>query len=67
MSAYHRVIFGMCSYPEPEEPVGFFYGKSAAGQSHADRAVFADLLELQRGMIRIGFEKLKILVGQLLN
>jgi len=39
--------------PEPHEPVRSFNGHGTVAKSDTDRPVVADLLEMQRRMVRI--------------
>jgi hypothetical protein len=62
----------MLSDPEPKIFVSQTDGESAVLQRHADRPDFlaapvADLLELQRRVLRIGFQQRKLLVRPSLN
>src|SRR5215213_7582162 len=53
--------------PEPKEIVTLLQGKSAVGDTDADRPILSDSFEVERGMRRIVLPELEALSGQRLN
>jgi len=60
------VIFGVRPDPEPEQAVIVFGGQRTIAAPDTSGPEAANFLEIQRRMIRVALQKLKILVGQLL-
>ena len=57
----------MSSDPNPHEVWAVFEGERAMVKTDSCRPVIPEVLEVQRRMARIPYEKLEVLAGQLLN
>lgn len=53
--------------PEPHNRVAVVEAQGAVIDADANRPKLMDLLEVQRGVMRISFEKFKVFVGQSSN
>jgi hypothetical protein len=60
--AEESIVLGMSPNPEPEQTVFDFDGKSTVGKPDANGSILSDLLKMQGWMLRIGLEKLEVLV-----
>ena len=58
------IVFGMRSDPEPADTAFDFSCKGSMMSAHAYRPEIANLLEMERGMPGIRFEKFVVLVGE---
>ena len=67
LSAKNLVVLRVASDPEPENPFRNLQAKRTVMKPHSDRAVLADLLEVQGGMGRICLEQVTTRIRQLLN
>ena len=64
------IVIGVASDPEPDYALGFVHSERAITDANPDRPkllVFANLFELKGSVRRVYFEKLKILISELLN
>ena len=61
------IVLRMSADPEPQQSAFDFSGERAVREADADRAIGADLLEVQRWMSQIGLEKFEVFVGKLPN
>lgn len=53
--------------PEPDETAGLLDGERAVAQPNPHGPEPSDLLEVQRGEVRVAFEKFVVAVGKLAN
>jgi hypothetical protein len=67
MSVDNLVVLGMRTDPEPLDPTRHLVSEGSISLAHADGANFPDSLEMKRWMLRVGLEKLEVLVGRLPN
>jgi len=51
--ANHLVVVGMCTYPEPVDPIRDWQTERAVLQTNPNGPELPDLLEVQRRMMRI--------------
>src|SRR5690349_2913886 len=58
------IVLIMRTNPEPEYAIGDIDRERAIMPAHTDRMEAADTLEMQGRVLRIGFEKRELLVGQ---
>ena len=65
--ANQSVVVGMRADPEPEIAAVHVNGEGTVAWPDPDGPVTSDLLELQRRMAQIAFQKLIVRVGQLSN
>lgn len=63
--ARHLVVFRVTPDPELNGAIRTLNGKCAMGQANANGVEIPDFLEVQGWMIRIGFQELIILFGQI--
>ena len=66
-SADHGVIFGVGPDPEPEDPIWDLHPDRAMTEAHPHRPEGPHLLEMERGVARIGFQQGKRFIGEVLN
>jgi hypothetical protein len=66
-SADQPVVLSVGANPEPEVALIHLDGQRTMAQTDAHRPVTSDLLELQRRMTRITFQKFIIGIGKLAN
>ena len=57
----------MTADPEPQDAVVNFKAERPVGQPDADGSETANLLEVQRGVLRVAFQQGKIFIGELLD
>jgi hypothetical protein len=62
-SLQQLIIFGMSTYPKPQQPIFYLDGYCSISLSHPHRPKPFHFLEMQRGMFWIFFEKLIIPIG----
>lgn len=67
MLAEKLVVFGVASDPEPKQPILYFNREGTMVKTNADRPIFANLLEMEGRVMRIGFQQFKARIRQLLN
>ena len=61
------IVFGMRSYPEPQDPIGHVDTEGAIMQAHAHGAKPPDAFETKGWVRRIRFEEFEAFIGERLN
>ena len=66
-SGYEPVVVGMAADPEPQYAIVNFHAERSVRQPNADGSETANLLEVERGVVRIALQQSEILIGKLLD
>ncbi len=61
------VVVGVAADPEPQDAVVNFHAQCPVGQPDAGGSEAANLLEVQRRVLRIAFQESEILIGKFLD